>query len=79
MPVHFVELDVFGVYIAPMAAMMLAAYLVLMPLRWLALSTGLLRRVWHPALFQIAVYLAVLSAIVLGVDAIGSSNLVVRP
>ncbi len=58
---------------------MLAAYLVLMPLRWLALATGLLHHVWHPALFQIAAYLGILSAIVLGVDAIGLSNLVLGP
>lgn len=76
MPVHFVELNIFGVYIAPMAAMMVVAYLVLLVLRRIALVTGLLRAVWHPALFQIAVYLIVLSAIVLVADSLGMSRLV---
>ena len=47
-PVHFVELDIFGVYIAPMVAMMVVAYAILLALRRAMLATGLLRLVWHP-------------------------------
>ena len=64
-PIHFVELNIFGIYIAPMVAMMVAAYVVLFVLRRIMLATGLLRLVWHPALFQVALYLIILSAIVL--------------
>ena len=62
---HFIEVNVFGVYVAPLAPMMVVAYLLLFALRWCGLESGLLQRVWHPALFQVALYLLILSAIVL--------------
>jgi hypothetical protein len=61
----FVEVDLFGVYVAPISLMMVAAWLVLIALRRVADHFGLLRHVWHPALFLSAVYLSVLSSIVL--------------
>jgi hypothetical protein len=61
----FVEIDIFGVYVAPISVLMLAAWLTVLPLRWIADRFGLLRRVWHPALFFLAVYLIVLSSMVL--------------
>ena len=75
-PVHFVELDIFGVYIAPIVAMMVVAYAILLALRRAMLATGLLRHVWHPALFQVALYLITLSAIVLVSYAVGMARLV---
>ena len=75
-PVHYIELDIFGVFIAPMAAMMVVAYLGLLALRRVMLLTGLLRLVWHPALFQVALYLIILSAIVLLSYAFGMARLV---
>ena len=45
--------------------MMLAAWIVLIALRRMANHFGLLRRVWSPALFVLAVYTIVLSSIVL--------------
>jgi hypothetical protein len=60
----FVEIDLFGVYVAPISLMMVAAALVLIGLRWAADYFGLLRPIWHPALFDSAVYVAVLSCIV---------------
>ena len=62
---RYFELDVFGVYIAPIVPMMLAAWIAMLPLRWAAHHTGLMRIVWHPALFSFAIYLIVLAAIVL--------------
>jgi hypothetical protein len=62
---RFVEVDVFGVYIAPISVMMVAAWLVLIALRRVADHFGLLRHVWHPALFVFAVYMITLSSIVL--------------
>ena len=64
---RFAEFDLFGVYVAPMSVMMAAAWLVLIALRRAADHFGLLRHVWHPALFVFAFYIVALSSIVLGV------------
>jgi protein AaeX len=61
----FVEVDLFGVYVAPISLMMVAAWLVLIALRRVADHFGLLRHVWHPALFVFACYMITLSSIVL--------------
>jgi protein AaeX len=61
----FVEIDVLGVYVAPMSLMIVAAWIVTVGLRRLAARFGLLRHVWHPALFVFSVYIIVLSSIVL--------------
>jgi hypothetical protein len=68
----YAEINLFGVYVAPIAPMMVAAWVLLIPLRRLADRFGLLRYVWHPALFLFAVYLVMLSAIVLLVGRIAS-------
>lgn len=62
---RYAELSLFGVYIAPVAPMLFLAWAILIPLRRLADRFGLLRYVWHPALFLLACYVIVLSAIVL--------------
>ena len=64
---RFAEFDLFGVYVAPISVMMAAAWLVLITLRRAADHYGLLRHVWHPALFMFAFYMIVLSSIVLSV------------
>jgi protein AaeX len=61
----FAEVNLFGVYVAPISVMMVAAWLVLIALRRVADHFGLLRHVWHPSLFVFAVYMTVLSSIVL--------------
>jgi hypothetical protein len=61
----FTEVNLFGVYVAPISLMMVASWLVLIALRRVADHFGLLRHVWHPALFVFAVYMTVLSSIVL--------------
>jgi len=61
----FAEVNLFGVYVAPISLMMVAAWLVLIALRRVADHFGLLRHVWHPALFVFAVYMITLSSIVL--------------
>jgi protein AaeX len=63
--VRFTEINVLGVYVAPMSVMMVAAWLVTITLRRVAARFGLLRYVWHPALFVFAVYMVVLSSITL--------------
>ena len=62
---RFVENNIFGVYVAPIVPMMLAAWAIVAILRHFADHYGLLRHVWHPALFVIALYLIVLGSIVL--------------
>ena len=64
---RFVEVDLFGVYVAPISVMMAAAWLVLIALRRVADHFGLLRHVWHPALFVFAFYMIVLSSVVLAI------------
>jgi protein AaeX len=61
----FTNVDLFGVYVAPISVMMVAAWAIMVPLRRLASRFGLLQNVWHPALLKFAVYMIVLSAIVL--------------
>jgi hypothetical protein len=61
---RFTELDVFGVYVAPMSLMMVAAWLPVVVLRRAADRFGLLHHIWHPALFVAATYTIVLSLIV---------------
>jgi protein AaeX len=62
---RFVELDLFGVYVAPISVMLVIAWTAIIALRRAALRFGLLRHVWHPALFVSAVYMIVLSSLVL--------------
>jgi hypothetical protein len=61
----FAEIDLFGVYVAPVSLMLIGAWLVTIALRLVANRYGLLRYVWHPALFVFAVYTVVLSSWIL--------------
>jgi hypothetical protein len=63
--VRFTEINLFGVYVAPISMILVAAWLVLVALRRVVNHFGLSRFVWHPALFEFAIYLIVLSSIVL--------------
>jgi hypothetical protein len=46
----FVEVDLFGVYVAPISLMMVVAWVAVVVLRRTADRCDLLRHVWHPAL-----------------------------
>lgn len=59
------EIDILGVYVAPISVMLIAAWFVTIAFRRIAVSYGLLRYTWHPALFVFAVYMIVLSLMVL--------------
>jgi hypothetical protein len=61
----FVEIDLLGVYVAPISVLLIAAWLVTVGLRRAAARFGLLQRVWHPALFVFDIYIIVLSSMVL--------------
>jgi len=62
---RFAEIDLFGVFVSPMAVMLLIAWIVLQLLQRIADRAGLWRHLWHPALASTATYVIVLSAIVI--------------
>jgi protein AaeX len=62
---RFTDINLFGVYVAPISLLMVVTWVILLGLRRIAVPLGLLRHVWHPALFGFAVYVIVLSSIVL--------------
>jgi len=62
---RFVEINLLGVYVAPISLLMIAAWLVTIASRRIASRFGLLRHVWHPGLFVFSVYIILLSSIVL--------------
>ena len=62
---RFFEINVFGVYVAPISLLMIAAWLATMLLRRVADRFDVLRYVWHPALFVFSIYIIVLSSMVL--------------
>jgi protein AaeX len=62
---RYAEINLFGVYVAPIAPMIVLTWLLVLPVRRVAERFGLLRFVWHPALFVFAVYAIMLSTIVL--------------
>jgi hypothetical protein len=62
---NFSEIDLFGVYVAPLSLNLVGAWFVTIALRRVAGRFSLLRHVWHPALFVFAVYIIVLSCWIL--------------
>ena len=61
---RFLEIDLLGVYVAPISLLIIAAWFVTIALRRVADRYGVMRHVWHPALFVFAVYIIVLSSMV---------------
>jgi hypothetical protein len=64
---RYAEVDVFGVFVSPLAVMLPAAWLLFVILRRIAHGAGLVRQVWHPALASLAVFVIIVSALVVGV------------
>ena len=60
---RYAEVDLFGVYVAPISLLLVVAWLGTIGLRRLAIRAGLLHRVWHPALFVFAAYVIILSSL----------------
>jgi hypothetical protein len=60
---RFAEVDLFGVYVAPISLLMVVAWVVTIGLRRLAVQVGLFRWVWHPALLVFSIYVIVLSSL----------------
>jgi hypothetical protein len=59
------EIDLFGVYVAPISLMIVATWLLTIALRRIVSRSGLTQHVRHPALFVFAVYIIVLSSWIL--------------
>jgi protein AaeX len=68
--VRFTEINLFGVYVAPISVMMVGTWVVTIGLRWFAARFGLLRYVWHPSLFVFSVYMIALSSMMLLIAAL---------
>ena len=62
---RFTEINLFGVYVAPISVMLVMAWVITIALRRVVARFGLLNHVWHPALFVLSAYVMILSAIVL--------------
>jgi hypothetical protein len=61
----FAEIDILGIYVAPISLMIVGAWLLTVALRAAVSRFGLLRHVWHPALFTFSVYIIILSSWIL--------------
>lgn len=57
------EFSVYGVFVPSLLGMMLLAYLLQSGLRLLLLRVGVYRHVWHPPLFNLALYVLVLGSL----------------
>jgi len=63
--IGFSEVNLFGVYVAPISVIMVVAWLITIALRRLAVRVNLLNHVWHPAAFVFGVFIIVMSSITL--------------
>jgi len=61
---RFNEINLFGLYVAPIAVIMAVAWVVYLVVRRTGDRFGLAQRVWHPALFELALYVIIVSSIV---------------
>jgi len=58
------EIDIFGVMLPSLLLWLLVAYGLYWPVRAVFRRTGFYREVWHPALFDLAVYVCLLGGVV---------------
>jgi protein AaeX len=61
----FTEINLFGVYVAPISGIMVVAWFITVALRRVADRFGLMRYIWHPALCVFSVYIIVLCSVTL--------------
>ena len=62
---RFNEIDLFGLYVAPITLIMAVAWAAYLLVRRTGDRFGLTQRVWHPALFELALYVILVSSIVI--------------
>ena len=63
MKVRFSEINLFGVYIAPIALRLVVSWAIVIGLRRIAAHYGWLRYVWHPSMFVFSIYMIVLASL----------------
>jgi len=63
--VRLSEVNLLGVYVAPIAVILAVAWILLLIARRMVVRVGLSQYVWHPALFSLAIYVIFVSSIVL--------------
>ncbi len=61
---RFNEINLFGLYVAPIMLIRAVAWVVYLVVRRTGDRFGLAQRVWHPALFELALYVIIVSSIV---------------
>jgi hypothetical protein len=61
----FHEVSLGDVYVAPIVLKALLAGALLLLCRFLLGRSGILHRLWHPALFEVALYVSLVSLLVL--------------
>jgi hypothetical protein len=61
---RFNEINLFGIYVAPIAVILAVAWIVYILIRRASDRFGLTSLVWHPALFELALYVIIVSSIV---------------
>ena len=61
---RFNEINLFGLYVAPITLIMAVAWVVYLIVRRAGDRFGLTQRVWHPALFELALYVMIVSGMV---------------
>jgi hypothetical protein len=59
------EVNVGGIYMAPIVVYVVATIPLFVICRWVLGRLGILRNIWHPALFDLAVYVTLLSLLIL--------------
>jgi hypothetical protein len=57
------EFSIHGVFIPSLLGLMLLAFLLQSGLQWVLSRVGVYRHVWHPPLFNLALYVLVLGAL----------------
>ena len=62
---RFNEINLFGLYVAPITVILGVAWVIYLLLRRAGDRAGLTGRVWHPALFELALYVIIVSSIVI--------------
>ena len=58
------ELDIYGVFLPTPLLLMIATFVVSLPVRRGLRAAGLYRFVWHPPLFDLALYVILLGGVV---------------
>ncbi len=58
------EVAIGGVFLAPIVVYAAAASIIFAACRFVLGLTGLLQRIWHPALFEVALFVSILSLLV---------------